>query len=253
MDICNSKWEGEIKTSGGSVMIRNRPTVLITDGTVNADVQYQDVTDESIELLINKILQFAIRRDDVDKVQSDIDALTELTTDAGYNMKIETEKMVLGSIYADAGVTLSTATLDKTNVLDWIISMSVQFEKNHIPPTERWLLIPPEVAGYIQSSDLKNAALMGDSTSVLRGGLTNGALGKISNIMLYVSTCLANTGTTYHCIAGHKSAVTFASQLTNVEKIRLQTKFGDAVRGQNLFGFKTVLPSGLIYAPAVVS
>jgi hypothetical protein len=251
MSICNSKWEGEIKTAGGSVMIRNRPTVLITDGVVNADVQYQDVTDESIELLINKILQFAIRRDDVDKVQSDIDALSELTQDASYNMKIETEKLVLGSIYSDAGTSMSSVTIDKTNVLDWIIDQEVIMEEKNLPVTDRWLVIPPKVAGYIQKSDLKNASLTGDSTSVVRKNMTNGRLGEIGGLTLYVSNNLANAGTTYHCVSGHKSAVTFASQLVNVEKLRLQTKFGDAVRGQNLFGFKTVLPDGLIHAPVV--
>jgi hypothetical protein len=143
--------------------------------------------------------------------------------------------------------------MDKTNVLDWIIDAEVKMEENNLPTEGRWLVIPPKAAGYIQKSDLKNAALTGDATSVIRGNLNNGRLGTIGGITIYVSNNLAKSGTTYYCLAGHKSAVTFASQVTKVETLRLQNTFGDAVRGLNVYGYKTILPSGLVYMPAVIA
>jgi hypothetical protein len=253
MDICNSTWEGEIKGQGSSVQIRNRPTVAISDYSVNQDIQYQDIVDEKIELLIDKAKSFSFKIDDVDAAQSDIKVLNELTTDAAYQMKIAIDTNVLGSIYADATNSLTTLAADKTNVIDWIIDAEVKMEENNLPTSERWLVIPPRIAGLIQKSDLKNASLSGDSKSIVRSNMNNGRLGEIGGLTLYVSNNLARSGNTFQCIAGHKSAVTFASQIVKVENLRLETKFGDAVRGLNVYGFKTVLPSGLISMPATVA
>jgi hypothetical protein len=253
MDICNSTWEGEIKGQGSSVQIRNRPTVAISDYSVNQDIQYQDIVDEKIELLIDKAKSFSFKIDDVDAAQSDIKVLNELTTDAAYQMKIAIDTNVLGSIYADATNSLTTLAADKTNVIDWIIDAEVKMEENNLPTSERWLVIPPRIAGLIQKSDLKNASLSGDSKSIVRSNMNNGRLGEIGGLTLYVSNNLARSGNTFQCIAGHKSAVTFASQIVKVENLRLESKFGDAVRGLNVYGFKTVLPSGLISMPATVA
>jgi hypothetical protein len=50
----------------------------------------------------------------------------------------------------------------------------------------------------------------------------------------------------YHIIGGHKSALTFASQMTEMESLRLQTKFANAVRGLQVYGYKVVDPTALI-------
>jgi hypothetical protein len=49
-------------------------------------------------------------------------------------------------------------------------------------------------------------------------------------------------------IAGHKTAITFASQMTKMETVRNQNDFGDFVRGMNVYGFKVVKPESLALA-----
>ena len=49
-------------------------------------------------------------------------------------------------------------------------------------------------------------------------------------------------------LAGHKSAVTFASQITKVETLRNPRDFGDLVRGMQTFGWKTLLSKALAVA-----
>ena len=252
-DITNSDYEGEIKGQGSQVEIRTRPTIQITDYTVNQDIQYQDILDEKITLLIDKAKTFSFKIDDIDDTQSNIPIMNELTQDSAYQMKIAIDTQVLGSVYADASNSIATLTMSSINVLNWIIDAEVIMEEQNLPTENRWLIIPPKAAGYIQKSDLKNVSLTGDNSSVIRSNLNNGRLGKIGGITLYVSNCLAHTGTTYQCIAGHKSAITFAAQITKVETLRLQTKFGDAVRGLNVYGWKTLLPSALISMPAIVA
>lgn len=253
MNICNSTWEGEIKTQGSSVFIRQVPEVEVRQHIVGQKLSYQDVIDEKIELLINKAMEWNIKREDVDAVQSDIDLFNEVTKNASYNMKIAIEKDVLSSIYGDAGSAIATLALDKTKVIDWIVDAGVLMEENNLPDDAgRWIVLPPKIGGLIQKSDLKDASLSGDAKSIVRGGMTNGRLGNVAGIEVYISNNLAKVGTEYQCLAGHKSAVTFAAQINKVEKVRLQDYFGDAIRGLNLYGFKTVLPSGLIHMPATV-
>ena len=46
-------------------------------------------------------------------------------------------------------------------------------------------------------------------------------------------------------IAGHKSAITFASQVTKMETVRNPSDFGDYIRSLNVYGFKVVKPEAL--------
>ena len=62
--------------------------------------------------------------------------------------------------------------------------------------------------------------------------------------MLYTAASGADSGYT-HVLAGHPKAISFASQFTNAETIRMESKFGDAVRGLNVFGSKVIVPDAL--------
>lgn len=191
--------------------------------------------------------------DDIDKAQADINVMNEASQDAAMQMKIAVETQVFGSVYADASNSLSSLTMDKTNVLDWIVDAEVKLDENNVPVDNRFIIIPPKAAGYIQKSDLKNASITGDSKSVMRGNMWNGRLGEIAGFTVYVSNCLASSGTTYQCFAGQKNSITFASQITKTETVRLQDTFGDAIRGLNVYGWKTVVPQGLVSMPAVIA
>ena len=49
-------------------------------------------------------------------------------------------------------------------------------------------------------------------------------------------------------MAGTKDAISFASQITNVETLRAQSTFGNIVRGLNVYGYKVVKPEALVTA-----
>lgn len=254
MDIANSDWEGEIAGQGSSVIIRNRPTVAISKYTVGKAISYQDVVDEQIKLLIDQANIFAIQLDDIDKAQQDIDSLDELTKDASYQMKIAIEQQVLGSIYANAANTVTQVALTKDIVLKWIIDAEVALQKANTPVQDRWILIPPEVGAYLQLSDLKNVYMTGDSKTILRDEMTNDRIGKVGGLNVYVTNNLTTTtGGVVHCIAGHKSALTFASQVEKLQTLILQDTFASAIRGMNVFGFKTLNTKGLVHLPITLT
>jgi hypothetical protein len=49
-------------------------------------------------------------------------------------------------------------------------------------------------------------------------------------------------------MAGHKSAISFASQMTKMETVRNPSDFGDYVRGLNVFGYTVTKPESLALA-----
>lgn len=78
----------------------------------------------------------------------------------------------------------------------------------------------------------------------------------IDRFTLYVSNNITKvTGdNAYHFLAGTRDAISFASQITNVETLRAQTTFGNIVRGLNVYGYSVVKPEALvdIYAAKAV-
>ena len=249
-EITNSNYTGNITGKGGSVKIRNRPTVQINKHVVGAPIKYQDITDTFVELFINQANEFAFQIDDVDAAQSDINIMNELTIDASYQAKIAVEIQVLGSIYGDAGVVLPSTAITSVNVLSWLIQAEVALEKANTPPSDRWVILPPEIGGMIQLSDLKNVYMTGDAKTILRGEMSNGRIGMIGSMEVYISNNLTTIGGVTQCLAGHKSAVTYASQFTNLKTLTLQDYHADAIRGLNVFGFKTLIPGALVSLPA---
>lgn len=208
------------------------------------------MSDDKIELLIDKAKYYAFKIDDIDEVQSDVPVVNMTTQDAAEQMKITVDTDVLGNVYTDAANTLATTIVSSSNVLAWIINAGVSLDEANVPEEGRWLVIPPWIAGMIKQSDLKDASLSGDNMSPLR----NGRLGMIDRFTLYSSNNLALTGTaatgTFHCMAGTRHFISFASQFVKTETLRLQNSFGDAVRGLKVYGYKATKPEAGVYMPA---
>lgn len=259
--ISNTDYEGEIKDKGDKVEIRQVPDIIIRDYSKGANLQLQRPEADNVELLIDKGKYFAVILDDVDKVQSDIALMDKFTSDASEQMKIAIDTDVLGTIYSDPssynlgatagrisgninlGTTGSPVELTKANVLDYIVDCGTILDEQNIPESGRWIVIPAWLAALIKKSDLKDASLTGDGSSVLR----NGRLGVIDRFTLYSSNLLStySADSATRVLFGHPYACTFASQVVKMETLRAETTFGNIVRGLNVYGFKVIKPEGL--------
>ena len=104
----------------------------------------------------------------------------------------------------------------------------------------------PEFISLLKQSELRQAYLTGDGTSPLR----NGQVGTVDRFTVYQSNMLftdtsGSTSGATNVLAGHPKAITFASQFTNSETVRLESTFADAVRGLKVYGSKVVTPDAL--------
>ena len=268
-EICNTDWEGEIRKMGDTVIIRSIPSITINDYVVGQKLSYERPQSPSLVLNVNKGKYWGIELNDVMKVQSDLPLLDKWTDDAVRQLKIKVETVFWSdsTVYAgcdpanmgatagarsasyNLGAAGAPLQITKANVLDVIVDAGTVLDEQNIPEEGRWLVIPVWMAGLIKKSDLKDASLTGDGKSILR----NGRIGMIDRFTLYASNLLyfvTDVGTCYYIPFGQKSGLSFASQITETEKLRNPYDFGDIVRGLKVFGYKPTKPQayGILYA-----
>lgn len=276
--ISNTDYEGEIKNKGDKVIIRTKPTITIKDYRSDGLLELERPTSNIIELLIDKGKYFNTILDDVMEVQSDINQMNLWSDDAAEQMKIVIDRAVLlallgtphasnkgltaGAISGNVNLGVTGTPLNlaarapgagETEVTDLLVRLGQVLDEQNIPETGRWVLIPAWVASMIKMSELRDASLTGDGTSILR----NGRLGVVDRFTLYTSNLLpsgvagglaAGESVIY---AGHAHGLTFASQMSKVETLRSEMTFGTILRGLQVFGHK-VLDSTAVAQAIVV-
>jgi hypothetical protein len=289
-EIANTDWAGELKNMGDKVIINKIPDLTVNRYVVGQGLSYEVPTPSTLELTIDQGLYFAFQISDVIEYQSKPNLMDMFSNDAGMQMKIKVDStslfnLSLNSSYglpdaanrgATAGVkslsynlgtNTAPVTLTGSNVLQMLTAFSGVLDEQNIPETDRWLLIDPYTRNLLMQSNLAQAQFMGDSQSMVR----NGRIGTIDRFTVYVTNNLprgaANVamtsgdgsesiGATHTAarrllIAGHKSALTFASQITKTEQVRNPYDFGDYIRSLNIFGFKATKDTA--FATAFVS
>lgn len=260
--IANTDYEGEIKDKGSVVKISTTPDVTISPYEVGGNITYETLSGAGVDLSIDYADMFAFRCDDIDKKQSHIAELDSWSNETSQKMKIQTDRTVLGSVYADVaavnqgltagkisgdinlGSVVTPLQLTKANVLDFVVDMGTVHDEQDVPEEGRWLVLPAWVCGLIKKSDLQDASIAGDGTSILR----NGRMGMIDRFTLYNSNNVAKTTTNYHVLSGHKAGLTFAAQMTQMETLRIPNSFGNYIRGLQVYGFEVINDTVLNYA-----
>lgn len=282
-DIANTDWQGDITGMGDKVLIHTAPTIAVANYTVGGGVNYQVPTPDVLELNIDKGKAFAFQINDVLEYQSKPKLLDMFTADAAEQMRVAIDSNVLyntfnGAVAANKGATAGVRsgnynmgtdtapiTLTASNVLQKILEMASVLDEQNVPASDRWLLIDPFTRSLLMQSNLAQAQFMGDAKSPVRNGL----IGEIDRFKTYVTNQLpravAGSNTPWLSgdgsennissvsglkrrviLAGHKSAITFASQVTKMETIRNPNDFGDYIRSLNVYGFGVVRGEGLV-------
>lgn len=263
--ISNTDYQGSIKNQGDKVHIRNLPTIEIGDYVVGQSLPpSQRPLSTTVELTIDKAKFFRFAIDDIDAVQTDMDLMNGWMGDATEQAKIAIDTDVLAGIIGDVsalnqgatagrksalfnlGTATAAAAITTSNAVDYILAMGTVLDEQNVPEQGRWIILPPWFINRLKRSDLKQAYLTGDSVSPLRNGL----VGMIDRFTVYSSNLLS-TGTDgsnnhyYNVIAGHKSGITFATQMTKMENIRAESSFAQQIRGLQVYGYKMVLPQAV--------
>ena len=242
--ISNTDYEGEISGQGDKVIIRTVPAVTINNYA--GSITTQELTTAKVEMLIDKAKYYSFKVDDVLAAQADINMLEGASTDAAEGMRIAVETEVLAGAITGATSIGSQTTITAANILTNILTMSKQLDELNIPEEGRFIVLSPEFISLLKQSELRQAYITGDATSPLR----NGQVGMVDRFNVFQSnmlfTAASGTDNGYtHVLAGHPKALSFASQFTNTETVRMESTFGDQVRGLKVYGSKVVTPNAL--------
>lgn len=272
-EIANTDYEGEIKGIGDVVTINNIPSITINDYTIGQNLNYEVPVPSTIDLQITKAKYFGANVSDVLEHQSKPKLMDMFTTDAAKQMAIAVDTDgLLGCVSNGAAANKGSAagvisggyslgtdatpiTLSTSNIVGKITELSSVLDEQNVPDTDRFLIISPVDRMLLMSSNLSQAYLTGDPQSILR----NGKIGTIDRFTVYVSNLLPKAAAGFgfdgsvvggsakrHAImAGHKSAITFAAQMTKMENLQNPNDFGTLVRGLNVYGYKVVKPEAL--------
>lgn len=270
--ISNTSYEGEIKSMGDKVIINNIPSITIRDYVVGQNLTYEVPAPSTIELQIDKAKYFAFQVSDVLEYQAKPNLMSTFSDDAGQQMSIEIDRTVLAAQFnqgaaANKGATAGAISasfnlgtdnapiaLSGANIVDLVTAMSSVLDEQNVPESERFLVIDPATRQKLMASPLAQAYVTGDAQSILR----NGKIGRIDRFDIYVSNQLPTAAAGFDfatppavqggaakrraIIFGHKSALTFAAQITKTEQLKNPNDFGQLVRGLNVYGHKMIKP-----------
>lgn len=262
-EITSNDWEGEVTKFGDKVVIRRTPDVTVTDYQKNLTLTYETPEEDATELELNKGKYYAVVLDDVDRLQSDMGLMDMYAQDAAEQVVLKQDEEFLADIITDIaadnqgvnagkksgaidlGAVGAPVVIDADNAVKFLMRMNQALTEQGVSRIGRWVVIPAWLATILKNTDIKSALVTGDSEGVIR----NGRLGTIDGLTIYESNQLADyvesSLNVTPIIAGHKDGVTWANQFINAETIRLESKFGSAIRGLAVYGYKVVEPTYL--------
>ena len=264
-EIANTAYEGEINKMGDTVRIRKMPTLTISDYKIGQIIDYDDKMPEIVDLSIDKGKSWAFSDNDIIRRQSDYDYVTDFAQSASEQLAVDIDKQILAEVVSEAdtknkgatagkkaakynfGTATVPATINKTNIIDYIYDAGSVLSEQDVPVSDRWIVLPPELSNELQKSDIKDASMTGDAESSMRD---NGRVGMVYGFTVYASNNLTSATVggkqAYSVLFGHKYAISFAAQILNVEgPIRDESSFDNFYRGLCVYGYKVVKPEAL--------
>lgn len=275
--ISNTDYQGEVSGMGDKVVIPLTPTVTISDYVIGTPLTYERPTISTIELTIDKAKHFAMKANDVERMQAKPAYVQKFSEAAAEQMKVAIDTSVLDALHTtaaaanvgatagknSANINLGLATGGSTDAHSLAIGdgsggtvdpyallsrLANVLDEQNAPETGRWVVVSPAFRMAMQNSPKNIAFIQGNDQKLLR----NGYVGTVDRFEVYLSNQLKvdtwNSKKVTHIIAGHRNALTFVSQMTKMETLRDQNDFGDLMRGLQVYGFKTIDPLMLTQA-----
>lgn len=266
--VCNTEFEGEIRQQGDKVRISQLPDILISDFKNGQDLNYEFLTPTVIEFPIERGKSYSFITTDIDTQQTHIkDYVPRWAEHAGKLMQIAWDRDFLADVYGDVAADNTGATagaisknldlgasgaplaLTQSSMIEFLTKCALVLDEQNCPDDDRFIVLPSWGGFLLKNSDLKDASMTGDGTSVLR----NGRIGRIDRFTIYLSNLLNYTADSsgaraFDVIFGHKYATTMASQMTKKEQLKAPNTFGDLNRGLMVLDWKVIKPELLGHA-----
>lgn len=214
-----------VPTVGGKLVINRLGSVAVKnyEGTVT----YDDLSTDKVEVPFDQKKFFAIKISDVNAVQVAGDLRQPAVREGAYQLAKAVDDHAVTKILA-SGAHATQVKLDKTNVYDAIVDANRALDKKDIPQEGRVIVCGWDVISLLEKSSMKE--------SFHQDVQANGIAYRLNGVEVLPTNRVAD-GTV---IVLHKSAVAYGMQLEEMEALRLESSFSDAIRALEVFAVEVV-------------
>lgn len=236
--VANDEYSGNISAAGDTVKIGGIGSVSVND--YDGAISYEELQDASTKLTVDQEKYFAFKVDDVDAAQSNANEMDEAMDEASHGLDDEADKYIAG-LYTDAGITVDSSDLTgdafaEDECYETFAIIKQKLMENNVPANfPLWAVVNPGTYKNILLDEIDTAT---DNISALGQGAITHTMG----FDLYIS----NNLTTNKCMSGTYRSIGFAEQIIEIEALRLEDYFADAVRGLYVYGAKVIRNDELV-------
>ena len=264
--VMNSNYEGDIASAGDTVKIPSSTTsITVRDYTESTDIaDPEEANGTTQDFVVDKQKYFHFYVDDIHRVQARPDLMDDAMREAAFQMANTVDNDFKDTITAntnfDAGRNVAvssdpSADAFSAQVLEAFTRIARVMDEANIPREGRWAIVGPKLVELLTNrfavqGNSNGIFLPATSESNLRNGFSGTLLG--FNLMLTNKVDTADIGAGQNAkehdrywIGSGNEANTRAMQIVETEAYRPEKRFGDAVKGLQVYGSKTVLPARL--------
>ena len=250
---CTRTYEGDCEYAQTvKILAVGDPTI---DGYIGQDINIEEMTDSSQDLVIDVQNYFAFEVKDVDKAQS-VPGLPEKYQQRAVNkLALKREKFIgalvagkaqatkdekaKNSTFKEGATTIITAT-NKTQT-----AIKVALDEAMVTLQEKDF----DDAGVIELGP-RNYGLFKDELIELKTAndelIKRGIVGTYNNYEVKPTNNVYKDSNFEYAIVRSKNAIAFAGQINEVEAGRMEKRFSDFVRGLDTFGAKIIAQDELV-------
>ena len=252
-DCVNRNYEGEIKNQGDTVHIQTPAAVTIGTYVEQTGITYEELKGDTLPLVIDQAKFFGFKIPDIDKVQSNINLMSNYTSEAKKEV-INAKDAYLHALGIAAAQDAGTVAITAANIYGTLVDMYAMLaDANAIDADGKakdgsrpFVIVSPKVAAVIKKSqEATHATKMGDDT------VRKGAILDFAGFDVKQSTLIKdNSG--FSILAGTTEGITYAEQINKVRGLEDKDTFGTYVSGLYLYGGLAVQPKALVKATFTV-
>lgn len=253
-DCVNRDYEGEIKNQGDTVHIQTPAAVTVGTYVEETGITYEELKGDTLPLVINQAKYFGFKIPDIDKVQSNVNLMSNYTSEAKKEV-INTKDAYLHALGIAAAQDAGTVAITADNIYGTLVDMYAMLaDANAIDADGKakdgsrpFVIVSPKVAAVIKKSqEATHATKMGDDT------VRKGAILDFAGFDVKQST-LIKDASGFAILAGTTEGITYAEQINKVRGIEDKDTFGTYVSGLYLYGGLAVQPKALVKATFTVA
>lgn len=218
-DKVNRSRDGEVRQFGQAIKMNTISNLAAFDKTANTAVSLQDPTESQVTLNVDKHKYAAFLVEDMEKVQANVDLMSEYTSKAGYAVKkaFDTDLANLATGFSQSAGTYNTALTE-----DAILNGIETIDLNDVPQNDRCFVLRPEAVRDLRDiDDYTRFDGTGYAGSFAYGTVgdgkqmrPNGLVGMLYNAPIYMTTQIAKTGNNISNMYFHKDALAAAVQMS---------------------------------------